>query len=261
MAVVIAIANQKGGVGKTTTAVNIAASMAAAGKFVLLIDLDSQANATSGLGVDHKNLETSIYDALIGRATMRSVIQPTAYTGLKIAPAHGALAGAQVELVEVERRENRLSDALLEVRNDYDIILLDCPPSLGLITVNAFAAADAVLIPVQAEYYALEGLGQLLETVALVKENLNPKLEVMGAAITMFDGRVRLSQSILEELYKYFPNKIFRSVIPRAVRLAEAPSFGQAIISYDPGSKAASAYERLSREIMEAVEQRLDLEV
>jgi chromosome partitioning protein len=253
MAVVVAIANQKGGVGKTTTAVNVAAAMAAAGKFVLLIDLDSQANATSGLGVDHKSLTTSIYDALIGRATMSSVILPTNYTGLKIAPAHGSLAGAQVELVEIDRREHRLTDALLEVRNDYDVILLDCPPSLGLITVNAFTAADAVLIPVQAEYYALEGLGQLLETIALVKDNLNPKLEVLGAAITMFDGRMRLSQSVLEELYKYFPNKIFRSVIPRTVRLAEAPSFGQAIGSYDPGSKAATAYDRLAREVIEAL--------
>jgi chromosome partitioning protein len=261
MAVVIAIANQKGGVGKTTSAVNIAASMAAAGKFVLLIDLDSQANATSGLGIDHKTLEASIYDALIGRASLKSVIQPTAYTGLRIAPAHGALAGAQVELVDIERREQRLYEAILEVKNDYDIIMLDCPPSLGLVTVNALTAADAVLIPVQAEYYALEGLGQLLETIALVKENLNPRLEVMGAAITMFDGRVRLSQSILEELYKYFPNKIFRSVIPRTVRLAEAPSFGQAISSYDPGSKAAAAYDRLTREIIETVEQKLSFEV
>jgi chromosome partitioning protein len=158
-----------------------------------------------------------------------------------------------VELVEIDRREHRLTDALLEVRNDYDVILLDCPPSLGLITVNAFTAADAVLIPVQAEYYALEGLGQLLETIALVKDNLNPKLEVLGAAITMFDGRMRLSQSVLEELYKYFPNKIFRSVIPRTVRLAEAPSFGQAIGSYDPGSKAATAYDRLAREVIEAL--------
>jgi len=261
MAVVIAIANQKGGVGKTTSAVNTAAALAAAGKYVLLIDLDAQANATSGLGIDHKSLETSVYDAIIGRSSMRSIIRPTNYTGLKIAPAHGSLAGAQVELVEIDRREHRLTDAILEVRNDYDVILLDCPPSLGLVTVNAFTAADAVLIPVQAEYFALEGLGQLLETVALVKEELNPKLEVMGAVITMFDGRVRLSQSVLEELYKYFPNKIFRSVIPRTVRLAEAPSFGQAICSYDPGSKAASAYDRLAREVIDVVESRLQLEL
>lgn len=261
MAVVIAIANQKGGVGKTTSAVNTAAALAAAGKYVLLIDLDAQANATSGLGIDHKSLETSVYDALIGKSSMRSIIRQTNYTGLKIAPAHGALAGAQVELVQIDRREHRLTDAILEVRNDYDVILLDCPPSLGLVTVNAFTAADAVLIPVQAEYFALEGLGQLLETVALVKEELNPKLEVMGAVITMFDGRVRLSQSVLEELYKYFPNKIFRSVIPRTVRLAEAPSFGQAISSYDPGSKAASAYDRLAREVIEVVESRLQLEL
>jgi chromosome partitioning protein len=257
MAVVVAVANQKGGVGKTTTAVNIAAALAAAGKYVLIVDLDSQANATSGLGIDHKVLDRSVYDALIGAAEFRSVIQPTAYTGLKIAPAHSALAGAQIELVELDRREHRLTEALLEVRNDYDVILLDCPPSLGLITVNALTASDAVLIPVQAEYYALEGLGQLLETINLVKENLNPKLEILGACITMFDSRVRLSQSILEELYKYFPNKIFRSVIPRTVRLAEAPSFGQAITSYDPGSKAASAYERLAREIADALDARL----
>lgn len=258
MAVIISVANQKGGVGKTTTAVNLAAYLAAAGKFVLLVDLDPQANATSGLGVDHKTLPASVYESLLGQAPLSSVIKASPYLGLKVAPAGAALAGAQVELVEVDRREFRLADALLEVRNDYDVIILDCPPSLGLLTVNALAATDLVLIPVQAEYFALEGLGQLLETIELVKTNLNPKLTVLGAAITMFDGRVRLSQSVLEELYKYFPNKIFRSVVPRTVRLAEAPSFGQAILSYDPQSKAAAAYERLAREVIESMDAHLD---
>lgn len=251
MAQIIAIVNQKGGVGKTTTAVNLGAYLAHLGKFVLLVDMDPQANATSGLGIDHRTLTKGVYEALAGTAPFRDVIVSTAVQGYRVAPATLPLAGANVELVNIDRREYKLYDALLEVRNDFDYILIDCPPSLGLLTVNSLVAADQVFIPVQAEYYALEGLGQLLETIKLVQEGLKPDLKILGAAITMYDSRVGLSDAILNELYRYFPNKIFRSVIPRNIRLAEAPSHGLSILQYDAKSKGAHAYERLARELLE----------
>lgn len=250
MAHIVSVVNQKGGVGKTTTTLNLAAYLAEQGKFVLVIDLDPQANATSGLGIAHAELEHGIYEGIIGQRSMRDVVHPTAHEGLKVIPATQALAGAAIELVNVEEREHFLRKALLEIRNDYDYILIDNPPTLGLLTINGLVASDSVLIPVQAEYFALEGLGQLMNTVNLIKENLKPELNVMGAVITMFDSRTRLSQEVLEELYRYFPDKIFRSVIPRSVRLAEAPSFGKTILGYDPSSKAAKAYERLAREFI-----------
>ena len=250
MAHIVSVVNQKGGVGKTTTTLNLAAYLAEQGKFVLVIDLDPQANATSGLGIAHADLEHGIYEGIIGQKAMRDVVMTTAHEGLKIIPATQALAGAAVELVNMEEREHFLRKALLEIRNDYDYILIDNPPTLGLLTINGLVASDSVLIPVQAEYFALEGLGQLMNTVNLIKENLKPELNVMGAVITMFDSRTRLSQEVLEELYRYFPDKIFRSVIPRSVRLAEAPSFGKTILGYDPSSKAAKAYERLAREFI-----------
>ncbi len=250
MAHIISVVNQKGGVGKTTTALNLAAFLASAGKFILLVDLDPQANATSGVGIDHKTLSAGVYEGLVGSHTVRNLIHPTAHEGLSILPATQALAGASVELVNAEEREHFLRKALLEVRNDYDYIFIDNPPSLGMLTINGLVAADSVLIPVQAEYFALEGLSQLLNTVNLVRDNIKPDLEVMGAVITMYDGRTRLSKEVLEELYRYFPDKIFRSVIPRSIRLAEAPSFGKTILGYDAASKAAKSYERLAREFL-----------
>ncbi|MBI4457375.1 ParA family protein [Candidatus Uhrbacteria bacterium] len=251
MAQIVAVVNQKGGVGKTTTVINLAASMAAQGRFVLIVDLDPQANASSGLGIDHRSLERGVYETLTGDASFKDIVMATKVDGLKLAPATANLAGAGIELVNVERREFRLGDALLEVRNDFDYILVDCPPSLGLLTINGIVSADRVLIPVQAEYYALEGLGQLMHTIDLIKSHLKPRLDIMGAVLTMFDGRNRLSNDVMQELYKYFPNKIFRSVIPRNIRLAEAPSFGAPITHYDPESKGAKAYERLAREILD----------
>jgi chromosome partitioning protein len=249
---IISVVNQKGGVGKTTTAINLGAYLAEAGKFVLLVDLDPQANATSGIGIDHEGLERGVYEAILGTARMREIVQPTAHETLRVAPATKHLAGLNVELVDMPRREFKLYDSLLEIRNDYDYILIDCPPTLGLITLNGIVAGDEVLIPVQTEYYALEGLGQLLETVNLVKQNLRPEIEVLGAVLTMYDGRTKLSDDVMQELYKYFPNNIFRSVIPRNVRLAEAPSFGRSIVLFDGSSKGAKAYERLAREILDS---------
>ncbi|MFA5935487.1 MAG: AAA family ATPase [Patescibacteria group bacterium] len=256
---IISVVNQKGGVGKTTTAINLGAYLAEAGKFVLIVDLDPQANATSGIGIDHEGLERGVYEAVLGHVGMRDIVQPTAHETLRIAPATKHLAGLNIELVGMPRREFKLYDTLLEVRNDYDYILIDCPPTLGLITLNGIVAADEVLIPVQTEYYALEGLGQLLETVNLVKQNLRAELEVLGAVLTMYDGRNKLSDDVMQELYKYFPNNIFRSVIPRNVRLAEAPSFGRSIVNFDGSSKGAKAYERLAREIIDSEEQHMAL--
>ncbi len=249
MAQVYAVVNQKGGVGKTTTAVNLGAYLAALGKFVLLVDLDPQANATSALGVDHRQVERGIYEALCGAARVQDVVVETRTPGYRLAPATGALAGANVELVGMDRREWRLYDALLEVRGAYDYILIDCPPSLGLLTVNGLVAGDQVLIPVQAEYFALEGLGQLLETVGLVRQHIKPDLSVLGAVLTMYDKRNTLSDAVMRDLYQYFPDRIFRTTIPRNVRLAEAPSHGRSILEYDPASTGAKAYERLAREI------------
>jgi len=250
MGKIIAVVNQKGGVGKTTTAVNLGAYLAYLGKQVLLVDLDPQANATSGLGLDHKNLEHGIYEALLGEVPIFKILKRTMQSGFQIAPATLSLAGAGVELVNLDNREFRLSGILEEVRNDFDFIIIDGPPSLGLLTINSLVAADEVLIPIQSEYYALEGLSQLLETISLVQNNLKPSLGVMGAVITMFDRRNKLSESVMEELYQYFPNRIFRSVIPRSVRLAEAPSYGRSILHYDPKSKGGKAYEGLAREVL-----------
>jgi len=251
MAQIISIVNQKGGVGKTTTAINLGAYLARLGKFVLLVDLDPQANATSGLGINHRELNKTIYHALTGETPINELILKTPIDGYSIIPSNADLAGANVELFSVANRENILREALLPIRNNFDVILIDCPPSLGVLTINGLVAADKILIPVQAEYYALEGLGQLIGTINLIKENIKPELDILGAVMTMYDGRVSLSSAVLEELYKHFPNKIFRSVIPRSVRLAEAPSFGKTIFEYEPNGKAAKAYERLAREFIE----------
>lgn len=254
MSQIISIVNQKGGVGKTTTAVNLAAGLAEAGKFVLLVDLDPQGNATSGLGIKYQQLEKGLYHTLSGQARLHDIVHNTGHAGLRVAPATPDLAGANVELVNVENRETKLSDVLSEARHAYDYIIIDCPPSLGILTLNGLMAANYILIPVQAEYYALEGLEQLLKTIDLVRDNLKPDLKILGAVLTMFDSRNSLSEEVMNELYKFFPDNIFRSVIPRTVRLAEAPSFGQSIFHYDPSGKGSKAYERLVREFLERFE-------
>lgn len=250
MGKIITVVNQKGGVGKTTTAVNLGAYLAHFGKQVLLVDIDPQANATSGLGIEHRELEAGIYEALLGIKSINQIIKRTSQKGYRVAPSTVALAGAGVEMINLENREFRLSSVLEEIKGEYDYIIVDGPPSLGLLTVNSLTAADQILIPIQSEYYALEGLSQLLETISLIQNNLKPELSILGAVITMFDKRNKLSEAVMEELYKYFPNRIFRSVIPRTVRLAEAPSYGKTILQYDPRSRGAKAYENLARELL-----------
>jgi chromosome partitioning protein len=247
---ILSIVNQKGGVGKTTTAVNLASALTAEGKRVLLVDMDAQGNASSGVGVDVQKVERTLYNVLMQHLTMQEVIVTTIVENLHLAPSNVDLAGAAVELVPVEGREYRLRDAIATVADYYDFILIDCPPSLGLLTINGIVASNEVLIPVQTEYYALEGLGQLLRTIELVKTHLHPQLEVLGAVLTMFDKRNKLSEAVFRDVYQYFPNKVFRSVIPRNVRLAEAPSHGQPISLYDPHSKGARAYAKLAKEII-----------
>lgn len=250
MAKIIAVVNQKGGVGKTTTSMSVAAYLAKMGKFCLLIDLDPQANATSGLGVNYQGLKTSTYDALTGKQKLSATIISTGRDGLHLVPANTNLAAASVEMTNLERREYRLADALKEVSENYDYIFIDCPPSLGLLTVNGLVASDQVLMPVQAEYYALEGLGQLLQTINLVKKHLKPELNVLGAVLTMFDRRNNLSEEVLKQMQSHFPHKFFSTVIPRNVRLAEAPSHGKLIMEYDGFSRGARAYEKLAKEIL-----------
>jgi len=249
MGKVISVANQKGGVGKTTTTVNLATLLAKKGKKVLLIDTDPQGNATSGLGVT-KELEFSVYDILVGDTTFQETVQETAIKNLKVCPSNISLAGAEVELVSMMSREQRLKTKLDEVKERFDFVLIDCPPSLGLITLNAFTASDSVLIPVQCEYFALEGLGQLLNTVNLVKKHLNKNLEIEGALLTMYDARTNLSNQVVKEVKKYFEDKVYKTVIPRNVRLSEAPSYGMPISIYDPKSKGAKAYEKFTKELL-----------
>lgn len=249
MGKIISIANQKGGVGKTTTTVNLASILAEKNKKILLIDADPQGNASSGLGVE-KEVEYSTYDVLVNDIDIKDAIQDTRIKKLKVCPANMNLAGAEVELVSMMSREQRLKEKLDVVKKDFDYIFIDCPPSLGLITLNSFTASDSVLIPVQCEYFALEGLGQLLNTVNLVKKHLNKDIAIEGALLTMYDMRTNLSNQVVKEVKKYFDDRVYKTVIPRNVRLSEAPSYGMAITEYDPKSKGAKSYIKFAKEFL-----------
>lgn len=250
MSKIIAIANQKGGVGKTTTSVNLSAGLAKLGRRVLLIDIDPQGNTTSGVGINKADVEHCIYDILINEVHPKEVIVPTHIEGLDVIPATIQLAGAEIELVPVVTRELRLKKNIHLVKKDYDYILIDCPPSLGILTINSLTAADSVIIPIQCEYYALEGLSQLLNTVRLVQKHLNTELQIEGVLLTMLDARTNLGIQVIEEVKKYFQDKVYGTIIPRNVRLSEAPSHGQTIMTYDPRSKGAEVYMELAKEVV-----------
>ncbi|MGZ4674921.1 MAG: ParA family protein [Acidimicrobiia bacterium] len=246
---ILAIANQKGGVGKTTTSVNLGAALAEMGYRVLVVDLDPQGNATTGLGVNARELSGSIYDVIMNDAAIEDCVEPTTLKNLFVAPATIDLAGAEIELVPAFSRELKLRRALHEIRDDYDYMIIDCPPSLGLLTVNGLAAADDVIVPIQCEYYALEGLSQLIRNVSLVQKNLNPSLDVRGIVLTMYDARTKLADQVEQEVRKHFGRTVYETVVPRTVRLSEAPSFGQPIILFDPTSRGAVAYRELAKEV------------
>lgn len=247
----MAVANQKGGVGKTTTAINLGCCLALLGKKVLLVDTDPQGNCSSGLGVDRSRLKTCIYNVLIEGIEPKKAIIRTSVPNLELIPATIQLAGAEVELASVEQRETRMKEILDSIKHNYDYVLIDCPPSLGLVTVNALSAANSVLIPIQCEYYALEGLSQLMHSIFLVRRRLNPSLKVEGIVLTMFDGRTNLSIQVVDEVKRHFKREVYKTIIPRNVRLSEAPSFGKPIVMYDPKSKGAEVYQDLAREVLE----------
>lgn len=251
MSKIIAVANQKGGVGKTTTTVNLAACLAKEGKKVLLIDVDPQGNSSSGLGIDKRRVEKTVYDCLINEEPMENVLISTQYENLVICPSNLDLSGAEVELISVMGRENRLKQSLEGVKDGYDFILIDTPPSLGLITINTLTAANSVLIPIQCEFYALEGVSQLVETVKRIKKALNPSLFVEGIVMTMYDARTNLAVEVVDEVKRFFPDKVYKTIIPRNVRLGEAPGFGRPVIYYDESSKGAEAYTELAKEVIE----------
>lgn len=250
MSKMIAIGNQKGGVGKTTTAVNLAAALASQGQKVLLIDSDSQGNASSGLGIDRSDVKNSLYEVLVNGITIQEAIIKEACENLDIVPSTITLAAAEIELVNLDHREYRLKEAVLPIRETYDYILVDCPPSLGQLSINAFTASDTILIPVQAEYYALEGLSQLLNTIRLVQKTYNPNFRIEGVLITMLDARTNLGYEVVDEVRKYFQEKVYQTVISRNVRLSEAPSYGLSVIDYDPRSRGAQMYRELAKEVM-----------
>lgn len=250
MAKIIAVVNQKGGVGKTTSTVNLAASVALKGHKVLLMDIDPQGNATSGLGVNKRELETSSYDVIVNALPIEKAIRKTEFENLWVLPSNMNLAGAELELVDMKHRESKIKNAVAPIKSDFDFIFLDCPPSLGLITLNALCAADTVLVPIQCEYYALEGLSQLMSTIRQVKRLYNPHIEMEGVLLTMYDGRLNLTQQVVGELKRFFPKKVYATAIPRNVKLSEAPSYGLPIHYYDKNSKGAAAYDALTDEFL-----------